>query len=297
MTPQDAVDGWLLRLLELPPGTLPGWMIRVIDRLQKENGYTVETVSVDVKHGYYVLVERSVDLAILDDYDDKPSLTGAETKLRDHLSGVGARAGDYGRRLGLSNEVVEDLRLAGELHDLGKVDLRFQAQMRGHDEVLIALDDEPLAKSLRGARPIPGQWPPVRHEFSSVALAQRSPAILDLAHDPDLVLHLVGTHHGHGRPLPPIKKDDHPQELTAAAHSRRDGFRLGAANGAVSDIFEEACGDVRMSVSSDLAETPLALEMADRFWRLQECYGHHGLAWLEAILRLADHQQSAEEGR
>ena len=296
MTRRDAVDNWLLGLLDLPQGALPVWVIQVIRRLQ-DKGFDIETVDPRTEPAYYVLVERAVDPAILDDYDDKPSLTGAETKLRDHLGGVGAKAEDYGRRLGLPAEVVEDLRLAGELHDLGKVDSRFQAQMHGHDPVLIAGADEPLAKSLPRARTRPSKWPPVRHEISSVALAQSSPAVLDLAHDPDLVLHLVGTHHGHGRPLPPIRKDNSPQELAAVGHLRQDGFRLGAASDDGSDVSEASDGRVHMSVSSDLAETSLALEMADRFWRLQECYGHHGLAWLEAIFRLADQQRSAEEKR
>ena len=292
---REAVNEWLRGLLDLPQGALPAWVVHVIERLQ-DRRFDIETVHRGTGHAYYVLVERAVDPAILDDYDDKLSLTGAETKLRDHLGGVGAKAEGYGRRLGLSAEVVEDLRLAGELHDLGKIDCRFQAQMHGHDPVLIAGADEPLAKSLPRARTRPSKWPPVRHEISSVALAQSSPEVLNLAHDPDLVLHLVGTHHGHGRPLPPIKKDGCPRELTAVGHLRQDGFRLGVA-GDGSDASEASDGRVQMSVCSDLAETPLALEMADRFWRLQERYGHHGLAWLEAIFRLADQQRSAEEER
>ena len=295
MNRRDTVEQWLSEIAGLPQGTLPDWMVQVIERLRDGGRFDIETVFPDAGAGYYVLVERSVDPALLDAFDDRSSLTGARTTLRDHLGGVGAKAEDFAHRLGLSEEVADDLRLAGELHDLGKLDSRFQAQMFGHDPVLIAESDEAVAKSVHGARTHPKRWPPVRHEISSVALVQSSPATLALAHDRDLVLHLVGTHHGHGRPLPPIRKDDCPQQLTALGHFGNDGFRLGAARDDDPDAAKEASGYVRMSVSSDLAETPLAIEMADRFWRLQERYGHHGLAWLEAIFRLADQQRSAEE--
>ncbi|MXW93934.1 MAG: type I-U CRISPR-associated helicase/endonuclease Cas3 [Acidimicrobiaceae bacterium] len=291
LTPREAVDNWLARL---SPGTLPEWILGVADRLQ-DTGFDVETVGLGTHSSYYVLVERAVDPAVLDEFDDRPSLTGRATTLREHLQGVGDKAEDYGRRLGLNERVVADLRLAGQLHDLGKIDSRFQAQMHGHDQVAIAAAEAPLAKSVPGARTRRNRWPPVRHEFGSVALAQSNSAILDRAHDSDLVLHLMGSHHGYGRPLPPIRFDDAPQDLTAEGRVSEDGFRLGPGGADGPDA--SADGAVRMSVSSNLAETPLALDMADRFWRLQERYGHHGLAWLEALFRLADQQRSAEEAR
>lgn len=112
----------------------------------------------------------------------------------------------------------------------------------------------------------------MRHELASMAMIASNADVLSDANDKDLVLHLVGTHHGWGRPLPPVAEDPEPQMLL---------YTFGGRS---------------MQVNSDLAASSLAIDMADRFWRLVARYGYHGLAWLEAILRLADHQQSAEEG-
>ena len=219
---------------------------------------------------YYVLVENAVDASALD-VDDDPSLTGTGVSLDAHLAGVGARAAHFALQLGLSTELTEDLGLAGRLHDLGKVDCRFQAQLAGHDPVELERLNAPLAKSAPGVRTRPCAWPPVRHEVASVALAQSSPEVLARAHDSDLVLHLVATHHGKGRPLAQIVRDTSPQDLS---------YEL---------------NDVLLRARTDFSDTSLALQMADRFWRLGAKYGHHGLAWLEAILRLADHRQSELE--
>ena len=219
---------------------------------------------------YYVLVQRSLDTLTLGGGDES-SMTGAKVTLRDHLSGVGEWARAFAERLGLGPELCADIGLAGELHDLGKVDRRFQSQLVGEDRVCLETLDEPLAKSLPGVRRSPGGGPPVRHEIASVALAQSCEELLARAHEPDLVLHLVATHHGRGRPLPMIVDDPCPRELSYEF----DGAPL--------------------SAYSNFSETDLALEMADRFWRLSSKYGHHGLAWLEAILRLADHRRSALE--
>ena len=118
--------------------------------------------------------------------------------------------------------------------------------MLGHDPVLIAGSDEPLAKSVRGARTRWNKWPPVRHEISSVALVQSSPAVLSFAHDPDLVLHLVGTHHGYGRPFPPIREGRLPAAADGSRSAERwpgSGSALPTADGGL-DVSE---GDSRSS--------------------------------------------------
>ncbi len=259
---------------------MPSWMDRAIARLG--NDFDVNTVGIGNDQpgsSYYILTSRDpktkkpvVDAGTLDDSDEAGSFTATAVSLSRHLEGVGERAGHIAERLGLPREVVKDLRLAGQLHDLGKVDTRFQSQLVGGDPIELAIrHGEPLAKSLPGARKVTGYPPGMRHEIASVAMIESNADVLGFACDEDLVLHLVGTHHGWGRPLPPIIEDPAPEALSYIWNDRL------------------------LIANSNLADGSLALDMADRFWRLVERYGYHGLAWLEAVLRLADHRQSAEE--
>lgn len=226
---------------------------------------------------FFVLVEPRPSLVALDGSDDVNSFTGHVVHLDDHLAGVGAMAEAMATRCGLPPPVVADLRLAGELHDLGKADPRFQRYLHG-DELSAARHPFPLAKGLRPtsaaqrrrARAWAGYPDHMRHELLSVAMIEDVDALRARAHDWELVVHLVATHHGFCRPLP-ILPDD-PQPL----HARH------------------MVGGVEVSATTDLPSLR-GTAAVSRFWTLVERYGWHGLAWLEATFRLADHRRSELE--
>lgn len=228
----------------------------------------------DNSSSYFVVRARGA--AADTDTDDARSMTGLGTLLDDHLKGVGDHVEAMARRLGCSDEIVADLRLAAEIHDMGKVDPRFQRRMRGPGAMEAeVIEGEPLAKSLPGAGNIPTKEP--RHEINSVLLAQSNDDLLAAAHDRDLVLHLVATHHGYARPmpLPSNCEPNDPQKMCYEAKTSEGRFSL--------------CADAQN------ADDAMRFEACDRFWRVYERYGHHGMVWLEAILRLADHRQSERE--
>lgn len=267
---RDRIRDWL-KLLVSELESEKDWLYKVVKKLL-EDGFEVEENS-SSGVPYYILCQRAaVDQATMDGSDESNSLLGTGTTLKSHLEGVEKRVGRYADALRLPREPADDLRLAGRLHDIGKVDPRFQEQLVGGDPVELEMLEEPLAKSQPGSRRVSRYPEGMRHEIGSLALAMSNDAVLSEAHDPDLVLHLIGTHHGYGRPLPQIRKDETPQKL------EYDGY-----NGHV------------MTADSDLIDTSLPLDMADRFWQLVDKYGYYGLAWLETILRLADHRESEAE--
>ena len=230
--------------------------------------------------GYYIIRANytdskqetvGVDSMTFDGTDETFSCTGFGTTLDNHMNGLGKLVHAFAGKLGLSQALQDDLKLAGQLHDLGKVDPRFQRQLFGDDPVLQYSSGELLAKSHPSAKKVWRYPKGMRHEMASIALIESNTAILSQANDPDLVLHLIATHHGYARPIPIIVEEKDPQKLSYTF----DGYE--------------------MSTMSNLEDTPIAIEAAERFWRLSKKYGHHGLAWLEAIFRLSDHQQSELE--
>lgn len=208
------------------------------------------------------------------------SFIGHAVPLEAHCNGVGELASRFAAACGVPDHLRQDLALAGRLHDLGKADPRFQLWLCDGDEIAVMRVGTELAKSPEGhrdkrqrdlARRRAGYPIGMGHSLLSVALTQSSPKVLGAAHDPELVLHLIASHHGHCRALPPPQPDSAPVEVEVTW----DGYRLHA--------------------SSDHGLCRLDSGVTDRFWRLNKRYGRHGLAWLETLLRLADHRRSGLE--
>jgi CRISPR-associated endonuclease/helicase Cas3 len=96
-----------------------------------------------------------------------------------------------------------------------------------------------------------------RHEFGSLLDVRNEPDLQTLSDDlQDIVLHLIAAHHGRGRPHFPADEAFDPE---------RKG--------------------------KDASE--IAVEVPQRFARLQRKYGRWGLAYLESLLRAADYAASA----
>lgn len=237
------------------------------------------------KDGAVLVAERGIkgrsamDLAFPATEDENASHTSGEpVPLDEHGLHVADFAERFVQMLGL-DDVASDLRLAAFLHDAGKADSRFQTMLSGGDP-WNRPDGPPLAKSGRSWSPdawkragLPKGW---RHEALSVQMALAHPRF-SAAHDPALVLWLIGTHHGFGRPFFDFFDSVSRHELPPCLDVTN--WRLDAETpGPQSPAFEFQ-----------------SVDWPSMFEGLKRRYGIWQLAHLEAILRLADHRASEEE--
>lgn len=211
---------------------------------------------------------RSIPMLRADLFDDL-SFSATSALVGEHNGSVSEFAARIAERVGLPEIMSTTLALAGRFHDLGKCDVRFQRWLDPGAE-----SAEPIAKSSRPwqywqSDRVPSGWPKGgRHEDLSRRLVEAwlETAGADPTIQGDLLLHLIASHHGQGRPL---------------LRPVRDPFAT---------LVSAEVDGVLLKASADLSEVDW--EQPARFRRCCETYGYWGLALLEAILRQADHEVS-----
>jgi CRISPR-associated endonuclease/helicase Cas3 len=194
-----------------------------------------------------------------------------------HSDAVSKRAAINGK--GLPDKLLQTLCNAGAWHDLGKLDPRFQALLHGCSLLAIGTK-EPIAKSGRLSpametfyRSISELPQGFRHELLSALIVEQSVAISDHP-EPDLLLHLIASHHGRCRAMAPIVHDPQPEAFDVTV----DGASIRFAG-------------------QDCPFAHLSQGVATRFWSLTRRFGWWGLPYLESLLRLADQYESANPNR
>ena len=256
-----------LRTTEPPPGWDDGEWVAFTQSLRP----AVERPRREVARLRVVAPESQRPSSDFGSEDDEMSLTPEAVELDEHGRAVGALARSIAERIGLPSTLAAVVERAGALHDIGKSDHRFQRWLdpEGRRDALMAKSTTPRSR-WEATRAASG-WPRGgRHEDLSARLVhawlERHPAWGDPEHR-DLLLHLVVSHHGKGRPLVPPVEDGTAAKVSAVVD--------GAAVEAPADLARVDWGHPR------------------RFRKLNERFGPWGLALLEAVVIRADHAVSA----
>ncbi len=249
----------------------PRWLKWAIESLKTDKNRETDRHPLG---GFVITGKRRLhnfDPTYLDDSEPDESFRGRAVTLLRHSRGVAEFAKRFACGCGLDVDLYYQV---GLWHDLGKLDPRFQAMLK-QSSPRTAVGD-PLAKSARSprtkrerdeAREVHRYPSGARHELLSAALVSKKT-------DDDLLLHLITTHHGTGRPF-----TDSVEE-----------------NDAAKALFKIAFFGASFELPTSAQQTAAwNAELPERFWRVVRKYGWWGSAYREAIFRLADHAQSRKE--
>lgn len=197
----------------------------------------------------------------------------AAAELEAHGEAVAAMSRSVSKRVGLPADLVKVVAMAGRYHDLGKADRRFQRWLDPDQGSTAPVAKSGMGRHLWARARVAAGWPSGgRHELLSARLVLRwmrslEPGVAESMRD--LLVHLVISHHGHGRPIVSPVTDGTPEVVSASV----DGERV--------------------DVPADLSQ--IDWDQPARFRRLNDRFGPWGLALLEAIVRQADHTVSSGE--
>ena len=253
---------------------LPDWWRSLLQQV-RDGRYEQHPAGGLVLFARAAKTEEETEPDLFADDDDVLSAIGKEVSLTMHGATV-ERAVEQLAGKCLPETLQPVLTRAAYWHDVGKADERFQIMLRQGNE--LAALGEPLAKSetipdspfrrqaIRIEAGLPSDF---RHEMVSLQLVEYC-----LAGDGNealqhLLLHTIGSHHGHGRPFAPICLDSEPPPIRHTV----DGVTIEVSTA------ERTLWPAPHALSSGISE---------RFWALTRRYGWWGLAYLEAILRLGD---------
>ncbi len=262
---------------EKPPPERRDWFLAALASLRKPSHRIVHRHPVS---GFVVVGKRRLNRfnpSVVEGEDSWESASIQPIELELHCRDVAKRAVNLASAVGLES-FGETYRLAGRLHDAGKADPRFQAWLHGGNRRRADAFPMLLAKSIgavlsrperRLARLRAGYPDGARHEFLSLRLAE---AISDLPAtvERDLLLHLIGSHHGRCRPFADVVIDEQPELVSFSL----DGAALAASSATRLERIDSG--------------------VAPRYWKLTRRFGWWGLAWLETLLRTADWMASEQ---